>query len=69
MHRSFHDCRCNFGQVYRRDRGSPQQGHAGDPTRSRKLTSVITGSTAASDAQLSENIYEWLFGLMEKQVP
>jgi hypothetical protein len=33
------------------------------------LTSVVTGPTAASGAQLSENTYDWLFGLVETQVP
>jgi hypothetical protein len=38
-------------------------------TRSRKLTSVVIGPTGASGGQLSENTYDWLFGLVETQVP
>ena len=38
-------------------------------TRSQKLTSVVTGPTAIFGAQLSENIYDWLFGVVETQVP
>ncbi len=38
-------------------------------TRFQKLTSVVTGPTTASGAQLSESIHHWLFGLVDTQVP
>jgi len=33
------------------------------------LTNVVIGSTAACGGQLSENTHDWLFGLVETQVP
>ena len=38
-------------------------------TRSRKLTGVVIAPNAASGGQLSENTHDWLFGLVEMQVP
>ena len=38
-------------------------------TRSQKLTNAVIRTTTPSGGQLSENTYDWLFDLVEAQVP
>jgi hypothetical protein len=77
-------CRCQArrSSLHRYSRKYPQRVLAGSganarssqktrfaKTRSQKLTNVVIGPTAASGGQLSENTYDWFFGLLETQVP